>query len=330
MLLSFSVENYFSFKERQTLYLLPTEELTHNIDLLKKAPEIKALPTALIYGSNGFGKSLFINSIHNCIKNIDADYIDNNCDSKFAFRFIGENQKEYYYEESYEALDCKNKAEIIRKLYIKNQDSNEGSLIKYDKNILKSFTDDFVFFKETHQIMIPHLFRNLEESRKELIQDILYESGMRNINDETVDYQSKGILQFIDILNAILDALEKSKILICDDFAANLDTRLKELLINLFQTSFTNFRKAQLIITTNDSSLMRNCSIYIDQISIISKYHSRDSCTSTINRASDYKEVNNSNVYSYYNSGRLGGKAYNAEWYIQRKTRDFIKYKLCR
>lgn len=316
--------------------MLPIEGLTHNIDLLKKAPETKALPAALIYGSNGFGKSLLINSIYNCIKNIDANHIDNNCDSKFGFRFIGKDQKEYYYEESYEALNYKlnykNKAKIIRKLYIKNQDSYEGSLIKYDKNILKSFTDDFVFFKETHQIMIPHLFRSLEESRKELIQDILYESGMRDVNDETIHYQSKGTLQFIDTLNAILDALEKGKILICDDFAENLHTSLKELLINLFQKSFTNFRKAQLIITTNDSSLMRGCSICIDQISIIGKYHSRDSCTSIINRASDYKEVNADNVHGYYSSGVLGGKAPigASGWYIRSETRDFIKHKLCR
>jgi ABC-type lipoprotein export system ATPase subunit len=330
MLVSFSLENYFSFKEKQTFYMLPIEGLERRNNLLKKAPETKVLPTALIYGSNGSGKSLLLNALYQCIQNLNMNYTNHNLNSNFELRFIGKDQKEYGYVQSFEALGFENKNKIIHQLYQLNHESKEWSLIDYDKSILKSFTDNFVFFKNTHQIMIPHLFKSLEESRKKVIQDMLDEIRIVDVNDDTINYQSTGTLQFIDILNTILDVLEKGKILICDDFGTNLSFDNKELLIGFFHShqGNTNFRKAQLILTTNDSALMAYHFVAIDQIHLISHSYNK---TSFINRASDYIGVDSKNVHKYYIIGKIGGKAgVMCEAYNKSKVKEFLKYRLDR
>ncbi|MDD3158740.1 ATP-binding protein [Anaeromusa sp.] len=64
MLLSFSVENWRSFKEKTELSLLAGRERQHSERLLAiPGSKEKALPVALMYGGNGSGKSNFFKAL---------------------------------------------------------------------------------------------------------------------------------------------------------------------------------------------------------------------------------------------------------------------------
>ena len=59
MLIDFTVENYRSIREPQTLSLMATsaKELDQNVFLLEREPKIRLLKSAVIYGANASGKS---------------------------------------------------------------------------------------------------------------------------------------------------------------------------------------------------------------------------------------------------------------------------------
>ncbi|MDX2283563.1 MAG: ATP-binding protein [Bacteroidia bacterium] len=58
MLLEFSIENYRSFRDRQTLSLLAGDDPAHPASGLLQGPEsMQILPSAIIYGANASGKS---------------------------------------------------------------------------------------------------------------------------------------------------------------------------------------------------------------------------------------------------------------------------------
>lgn len=61
MILEFSIENYRSFKDRQTFSMIPDEGKIGNIDnIITIAKKYKVLKTAILYGANASGKSNFI------------------------------------------------------------------------------------------------------------------------------------------------------------------------------------------------------------------------------------------------------------------------------
>jgi len=60
MLVEFSVENYRSFKERQTFSMVASEDeamLSSNSFLMPKTKDLRLLTSAVIYGANASGKS---------------------------------------------------------------------------------------------------------------------------------------------------------------------------------------------------------------------------------------------------------------------------------
>lgn len=64
MILEFSVENYRSFKEKQTLSMIPDEgKQEHPDNIITIAGKYKVLKSAVIYGANASGKSNFIKAL---------------------------------------------------------------------------------------------------------------------------------------------------------------------------------------------------------------------------------------------------------------------------
>jgi uncharacterized protein len=118
MLISFSVANFRSFKEKQTFSLLPANLQQRTIQLLDApAPyKVKAVPTAVIYGANNSGKTNLILVFSNLIrliqnsgnftpdKNLNANQffalnVQNlNKPTEFEINFIAPNQKRYFYK----------------------------------------------------------------------------------------------------------------------------------------------------------------------------------------------------------------------------------------
>jgi len=65
MILNFSVNNFRSFREAQTLSLVASNRFNDHTDHLRTIPddENKLLPVAVIYGANGAGKSNLVNAL---------------------------------------------------------------------------------------------------------------------------------------------------------------------------------------------------------------------------------------------------------------------------
>jgi len=63
MLIRFTVENFSSFKERQTFSLLPGKGTLKSDHKTKPVKQIAALKTAVIFGANASGKTNLIKAI---------------------------------------------------------------------------------------------------------------------------------------------------------------------------------------------------------------------------------------------------------------------------
>ena len=65
MILKFSIKNYRSFREEQTLEMVASNRYDDHLDHLAAIPddENKALPIAVMYGPNGAGKSNFVKAL---------------------------------------------------------------------------------------------------------------------------------------------------------------------------------------------------------------------------------------------------------------------------
>jgi uncharacterized protein len=65
MIIQFSIKNYRSFREEQTLSLVASNRYDDHLDHLSPIPEDenKALPVAVVYGANGAGKSNLVKAL---------------------------------------------------------------------------------------------------------------------------------------------------------------------------------------------------------------------------------------------------------------------------
>ncbi len=83
MILEFSVENYRSFKEKQTLSMIPDEGKEESMDnIITIDDKFKILKSAVIYGANASGKSNFIKAFQ-ALRDLIIKSADSEPDSEF-------------------------------------------------------------------------------------------------------------------------------------------------------------------------------------------------------------------------------------------------------
>jgi uncharacterized protein len=83
MILEFSVENYRSFKEKQTLSMIPDEgKEEHPDNIITIAGKYKVLKSAVIYGANASGKSNFMRAFQ-ALRNLIINQADRNPEKPF-------------------------------------------------------------------------------------------------------------------------------------------------------------------------------------------------------------------------------------------------------
>ena len=64
MLIEFSVENYYSIKEKVTFSMVASKDKSHEDNLiLDSIKNINLLKTSAIYGANGSGKTTVLNAL---------------------------------------------------------------------------------------------------------------------------------------------------------------------------------------------------------------------------------------------------------------------------
>ncbi|UMO38056.1 AAA family ATPase [Acinetobacter baumannii] len=84
MIIDFSIENFLSFKEQQTLSFVAEPPYDIHPEHLLDTPEkdLKLLKTIVIYGANASGKSNFLSAIH-FLKQLILNSAENKPDEKF-------------------------------------------------------------------------------------------------------------------------------------------------------------------------------------------------------------------------------------------------------
>lgn len=83
MVLEFSVENYRSFKDKQTLSMIPSESKEEHLqNIITIANKYKVLKSAVIYGANASGKSNFMKAFQ-ALRNLIISPADRSPDASF-------------------------------------------------------------------------------------------------------------------------------------------------------------------------------------------------------------------------------------------------------
>ena len=101
-----------------------------------------------------------------------------------------------------------------------------------------------------------------------------YDKNNKKISLEVFDLdenESKGMQKILFLAGPFWDVLKNGKILIIDEFDARLHHRLTHSLAKLFNSPIANTRKAQFILGTYDTTLLRNDLFRRDQVWFIEK-----------------------------------------------------------
>jgi AAA15 family ATPase/GTPase len=123
--------------------------------------------------------------------------------------------------------------------------------------------------------------------------------------------ESDGTKKIIKIAGLLVDTLLKGKTLIVDELEARLHTLITRSIINLFNSSATNSKNAQLIFATHDTNLLSKDIFRRDQIWFAEK--DRFGVTHLYSLA-EYKVRNDASFESDYIRGRYGAIPFVGEW----------------
>ncbi|CAN5151903.1 ATP-binding protein [soil metagenome] len=122
-----------------------------------------------------------------------------------------------------------------------------------------------------------------------------------------LDSESVGTRNFLALSGPILASLEHGGILVVDEIDTSLHPRLVSEIVRLFQSSASNARQAQVILSTHDVTLMMNAADYHvldrDQIWFVEKDSGGASCVYPL---SDFKPRQDEVYSRHYLQGRYG------------------------
>ena len=119
-----------------------------------------------------------------------------------------------------------------------------------------------------------------------------------------IDEESKGTKSLFVIGGIILDALEKGKVLVVDEFEKNLHPSITRFLIKLFHNPLSNPKNSQLIFATHDITQLSNDNFRRDQIWFTEK---NEFGATSLYRCSDIKGIRlGTPLDKWYSSGRFG------------------------
>jgi uncharacterized protein len=116
--------------------------------------------------------------------------------------------------------------------------------------------------------------------------------------------QSTGTKKFLHVLNEVLEALSDGNLLIIDELDKSLHSTWTRMIINLFHNPLTNPKKAQLIFSTHDVTLLDSSFYARDQIYFIEKDRFG---ASQLYALSSFKGIRNNVAFDQlYENGQLG------------------------
>lgn len=144
------------------------------------------------------------------------------------------------------------------------------------------------------------------ENKEEEIYDLSFihkdEDGKEVVFKE--DLQSAGTNKTLDILGPIYNILETGKTLFIDEFELNLHPNITEFIIKLFHSKH-NKKNGQLIVTTHDTTLLKNKNLFRrDQVYICSKASNK---MTELHSLADFDLRESLSFENAYLNGRVGG-----------------------
>jgi len=100
--------------------------------------------------------------------------------------------------------------------------------------------------------------KNITKMNVLSLEHSIYDKDSKKISSFKLllDQESIGTQKFISVMGPIIDTLKNGKVLLVDEFDNSLHPLLTKFIIDLFESSETNKKNAQLIVTTHDTSLL--------------------------------------------------------------------------
>lgn len=132
---------------------------------------------------------------------------------------------------------------------------------------------------------------NKYDEKGEIVGEEMFELSM----------ESSGTIRYFSFIQYILDILEKGGVFVIDEFSARLHPILTKFVIDLFQSSKN--KKAQIIFTTHDISLMDRKQMRRDEIALVEKNEKGESSLYTL---ADIKARSDASFSKDYMSGKYG------------------------
>lgn len=144
-----------------------------------------------------------------------------------------------------------------------------------------------------------------EEKEEEIIRTVheVYNQEGAVVGEKYFDLQqeSTGTLRFLAYIQNITELIETGGVFIVDEMSARLHPLLTKLIVDLFQSSSN--KKAQLIFTTHDISILNNAQFRRDEIVFVDKNPRGES---TLYALSDLKVREDATFNKDYLQGKYG------------------------
>ena len=124
-----------------------------------------------------------------------------------------------------------------------------------------------------------------------------------DVKSLSLDQESTGTQALFQIAGPLFDTLEKGYCLVIDEINTSLHPLVVQFLVKLFSNEEINVKRAQLIFTSHDVSILREGVLRRDQIWFIEN----DGVTADIVPLSDYSPRKQEALEKWYLSGKYGG-----------------------
>ena len=155
---------------------------------------------------------------------------------------------------------------------------------------------------QTETILNERTGRKKKEKVVRTVHDVYDESG-NVVGEKLFDLQqeSTGTLRFLAYIQNIIEMISKGGVFIVDEMSARLHPLLTKLIVDIFCSSQN--KKAQLIFTTHDISLLNNNQFRRDEIVFVDKNERGES---TLYALSDIKVREDATFSKDYLQGKYG------------------------
>lgn len=186
---------------------------------------------------------------------------------------------------------------------LKKKVVEDKDYLKKVESIVKSIDVGITGLKiEREKVIDPETKEQVIKSRLKTIHSV-YDENMNKIGEEIFPLrkESLGTLNFLSYIQAIIEIIDEGGIFVVDEISARLHPLLMKLIIDMFQSDIN--KKAQLLFTTHDISLLNNKQFRRDEIVFVDKNEKGES---EVFALSSKKVREDATFYKDYLQGKYG------------------------